>query len=297
MGACDYGARTYATGEGIPSALAVDDRYVYWLTHAGAGSDGGTRLRAADKCGTAPPVTLATAPYFASGLSVDAKGVYFTTTRGDGVGSVAFLAKKLSAGGAPWAFAKLVSWDGTFQPADVKPGPSGAIYWVEPESGVVAVIGEANVRVELASGLDHPAHLAFDGQSMYVGTRTGLLRLDTAPATQVVPGEVKGLTSDPATGAVFALTRDTAYRIERGTQKPSVLLASFPAEIDDVAVSSIELYFVHGPVASLGAFPIGGGPTSPPMTTGGKGPGRIAADDSGVYWTAGGVVARVTSVH
>jgi len=227
---------------------------------------------------------------------VDAEGVYFTSTRGDGVGSVGFLPKELTSGGAPWAFGTLVSWDHASRPGDVKAGSAGAITWVEPESGVVAAIGKAGVRVELASGLDRPAHLAFDGQSMYVGTRSGLMRLDTVPPTLVVPGEMTGLTSDPATGAVFALTRDTAYRIERG-QRPSVLLASFPAEIDDVAVNGIELYFVHGSVASVGAFPIGGGPTSPSMTTGGKGPGRIAADESGVYWAAGGIIARATSVH
>lgn len=294
---CDLAARTYATGEGIPSGLAVDDRYVYWLTDAGASADGGTKLRAADKCGQASPVTLATAPYFASGLSVDAHGVYFTTTRGDGVGSVAFLPKEVPGDGGPWAFGKLASWDGAFRPGDVKAGAGGVITWVEPEAGVVAWIGKANVRVELATRLDHPTHLAFDGQSMYVGTQSGLVRLGTtgAPA-QVTPEEVRGLTSDAVTGVVFALTRTTAYRIDNG-QKPSVLLVSFPDDIDDIAANSANLFFVDGPIASVSAFPVHGGPVSSSIATAGKGPGRIAADDLSVYWTAGGVIARTPSTH
>ncbi len=285
-------ALSLASGEGIPSAIEVDDTRTYWLTHAGAGANGGVKLRAVDKCG-GPVVTLATGPYFSEGLTQDATTLYFATSIGSGQGAILSVAK--TGGPATTLF------QGNGRPSGIAADDT-SVYWADSIEHVVYTLSKSGgTPVRLASalapkGLSSPTSVAVKGADVYAAGQEGVWKIPIAGGAPVLvfaePVEALRATEDYlvlASGyGIFSL-----HLPDGATKRLADGGNSVCAGATDIAYASYDT----GELVDIHRVPFLGGADDVVVASGTKGPGVVACDATAAYWAGGGQITRSSLLH
>ena len=283
--ACGSTASTLlASGEGVPSAIEADETRVYWLTHAGAGADGGVKLRTVAKCG-GPVTTLATGPYFAEGLTQDATTLFFATSTGSGQGAIVSVPK---AGGAA-----TILRQGTFRPAGVAVDDT-SLYWADPfEHAVYKLPKSGGAPVLVASGLapkglTSPTSVGVNGSHVFAAGAEGVWKIPVAGGTPELRLEQSTLALRAA-GDDFVVASGSGifalYSAEGTTKRLS-------AGGNGLCASGRHIAFVSGEIVAVHRVPLLGGVDEIVVESGAKGPGAIACDATAAYWAGGGQITR-----
>jgi hypothetical protein len=276
-----------ASGEGIPAAIEVDEARVYWVSHAGAGPEGGVKLRAAPKCGGAV-TTLAVAPYFAEGLAQDDATLFFSTSIGSGEGAV--LAVPKGGGDAVTLF------QGARRPGGLAVDDA-YVYFAEPYEHAVYRTPKAGgapslVAVGLApQGTTSPTRVALLAGAVFAAGDEGVCALGSGAPVRVFDGDADDLRV--AGASVVIASGSGIFSLDPATRTSRRLSDGGNA----VCASAHDAAFVTGAIVELHRVSLAGGTEDVLDASGGLGPGAIVCDDAAAFWTAGGQVRRTSLIR
>jgi hypothetical protein len=247
-------------GEDNPSAIALDDRYVYWASL--------DVLRRAPLAGGAP-VTLATGN-FLRGMKLDGDHVYFFQSR-QGAGSID---RVLKEGGESERLASALS-------PSALAIRGGDLFWSDSaalvdEGSINRLALDGSATNVMATGLTQPASLAIDGDHLYFRSdgSTCIIGGDS-PSAECFGGGIQRL---PLTGGAveavsasspsgdFVLTDSGIYFL--ATSPPRIVLASLDGNEREVT----------------GNLVLQGGITND---------GSLRTDGAALYWADGDKVLRM----
>jgi hypothetical protein len=275
-----------ASGLDLPSQIALDDDFVYWLNQGASRPPSVMRVAKAG----GEPRPLATEPRFPVSLAVDDHAVYWTASGSNaGEGAVMRVDK---TGGTPVALATGLNWPGGL----AQDGDS--LYWRDEFVGVKRVAKQGGPVSMVAAGLTLGPAVAVDQDRVYFQDEAGTLL-----AVPKTGGAVVVIAAVPRIRILFLVVdRGVAYwhldgiaplmQVSTAGGTPNVLFPS-DDELTSFALTDDALY-----VAQMGE-PLALGPPGPRsihrVTRDGAGntqvtPPRagnwgLAVDARRVYWT------------
>jgi hypothetical protein len=270
---------TLATGNNLPSGIAVDSTWVYWANYGD-----GRVMKVAIAGGT--PVTVASGQRTPYGVAVDSTYVYWTNF---GVGMVM---KAPISGGTPMT---LASGQGSpFQLAV----DSNSVYWTNYNGGTVASVAlGGGAVVTLASGQSKPYGIGLDGGTVYWTTAGG----GTVSSVPIGGGTVTTLVSGQTAGPMALAINGTSMYWESGTSLMSAPLsggtpmtlgpAAAYGSCSGIGVDGTWVYTTLCNSGLLSRVPVGGGTTVTFASTV-FGQSNIALDSTSVYWTTNSAIMK-----
>jgi hypothetical protein len=270
-----------ASGQGHPTAIAVDEDTIYWTNY-----DGGEVMKVSIAGGA--PMALALQQSSPRGIAVDATNVYWVNESEDFSGAVRQMPRE---GGAQ----KILGDKDTGQN-----GPFGIavdathVYWTNQYGSTVkkAPIDSNNTPSDVAIDQKTPWSIAVHVTSVFWTNRYGLPSGTVMKASIGEPPDA-GVFVDASEPYGIAVDSTHVYWTTRGDTQiwsapiaggPSLTLTNSPQEPSFIAVDATGVYWTAGSSNGVVLWvPLGGG-TPEPLATMCDNPQGIALNTKGIYW-------------
>ncbi|MGB8294230.1 MAG: hypothetical protein WCG85_02260 [Polyangia bacterium] len=304
LGRCLVTLATLASVESVRD-IAVDNSSLYW-TVAGWAADGNVNHDSLNKVplGGGTPTPLVSDDNMIENIAVDAFGVYWVRWVSPMTDSTYDIMKVPLAGGTPTTLANGgQSW--------IALG-AGGVYWMTG-SALMRVSLDGGTPVPVASVQGFPSSIAVDAAYVY-WTKFGTFSYGSEETTdgtvmKVPVGGGTPIMVASAQDAPHALVVDatSVYWIAGGSVMKMPLDGGSPvtlvsgrapfSSVASIAVDGSSVYWTNGAdLYSGGAVmkaPLGGG-TPTKLALAQDSPGRIAVDDTSVYWATRNTVVKVS---